>query len=748
MIKQIAKLSLLGLIISLSSIAGANTLDDKIRAAGSDIKVFCPATDAKHIQWSVLLYLNQIYGAEIYVALFQPSPNLICRIETSDDGQFHLARIGMGGADEQELLIDSMIACVFGAGFPDLALFEASSPDDSAWLSWLVKEVQKGSRTDTTALSSLEEIYIRGENGESRAVLFNDAELYQLYYAEAEALSKKFAPNGPLNYKPERIRRYYRIDSPSGANVAGGNYLSGAELDPFRLPGILDERMDESPEKKNVMRRLESYRSAVGDAAHPWLSRAEKLKSLITAYADISRLVEMVRSESSQLAQSGAGRQLKSFKEKVFHAIDEAVGISWKGDFEIRQTPFGRVGKLSLDVELTGPREVELSLFTYKASGGVTVVVDSISKTIQPHQRFYREYPVNPDLIDFTEISEDSLLFSIDAIVDGLTLNLSIPFSGYTDEDVALRFLPGYTFLEPFTADQYTALAQPFDWQLLITKPYASELDGQIKIENPEGVVVGTFDENVRMPEGITSRYFDIHFAAGRSIGFDLRTIKASLEVGGQTVAETSSDVRVIRCDVPETRDVAFVPDQDGRLEDFLRVARVSFQPFTTRSLIRAELAAYDLLIIGAEASEYYSVLRSVNDRLHEFVRNGGDILILGQSFGWPHDIFEAPMYTSRTAASTPGRVVANSHPVLNQPFVIKPTRLLQGPALVGAYPAIINGGVEIVSAGEHSSYLKVLNIGEGHVVYCGLPLLELAAKLDVEAIHLMSNLLNFGHGN
>ena len=747
MTRKIVFYLLLGLILSLGSIVGADRLDDQIRAAGSDLKVFCPATDAANIQWSALLYLNRAYGAEVYVVLFQPSPSVVCRIETSDDGQFHLARIGIGGAAEKESLIDSLTTQVFGAGYPDLALFEASSAEDSAWLSWLVMATQKASRLDSTALTSLEEIYIRKMSGEGKAVIFNDAELYQLNYDKAVTLSKNFAPDGPLNYKPETFRRYYRLDPESEAHPSAGSFLSGAELDPFRLPGLIGERMNDGPEKNNVLQRLESYRSAIGAAGHPWLSRAEKLKSLMVAYADISRLVEMAQPETGQLAQTGAGRLIESFKDKVFRAIDAAVGIQWKSDLDIRQTPFGRVGKLSLDIAVTGPREIELSSFKYKSLGGADITVDSISRTIQPHQRFYREYQIDPDLIDFTDIAENSQVFSIDAIVDGLTLNLSVPFTGYTDEAVALRFLPGYTFLEPFTEDQYTALAQPFDCQLLVAKPYSSQLDGQIKIEVPDGVVVGTFNGNILMPEGITSRYLDIHFAAGRSIGQNLRTIKAFLEVGGQVVAQTAADVRVITCEIPETRDIAFVPDHDGRLEDFLRIARVSFQPFTARSLIRAELAAYDLLIIGAEADDYYEVLPSVKDRLHEFVRNGGDILIMGQSFGWPHDIFAVPIYTSRTVESAPGQAAKNDHPLLNHPYAINTDRLLQGWISAGAYPAIINGGVEIISAGEQGSYLKVLNIGEGHVIYCGLPVLESAAELDIEAIHLMANLINFGYG-
>jgi hypothetical protein len=284
---------------------------------------------------------------------------------------------------------------------------------------------------------------------------------------------------------------------------------------------------------------------------------------------------------------------------------------------------------------------------------------------------------------------------------------------------------------------------------LLITKPYASELDGKIRIENPGGIVVGTFDENVRMPKGITSKYIDIHLAAGRSIEYDLRTVKAYLTVGGQTVAETEGDVRVVRCGIPDTRDIAFIPDPDGRLEDFLRLARTSFQPFTPHSLVRAPLDAYDVIVIGSNAGDYYDILRGVRDRLREFVRNGGEIVIFGQGFGWPHDLFDFPIYPAKTAGAAAADIVEKNHPLLSDPYPVNGGNLCETADVTSdLYPAIIGGGTELVSAGELGSYLQVVKISEGHVVYCGLPLLEVAADLNIDAIHLLANILNFGHGS
>lgn len=67
---------------------------------------------------------------------------------------------------------------------------------------------------------------------------------------------------------------------------------------------------------------------------------------------------------------------------------------------------------------------------------------------------------------------------------------------------------------------------------------------------------------------------------------------------------------------------------------------------------------------------------------------------------------------------------------------------------MVVSYMAAIHAaGAEIVSAGELGGYLQVVKIGDGYVVYRGSPLFDVAAALDVKAIHLLVNKLNVGYG-
>ncbi|MHC4501282.1 MAG: hypothetical protein ACYS21_19480, partial [Planctomycetota bacterium] len=39
---------------------------------------------------------------------------------------------------------------------------------------------------------------------------------------------------------------------------------------------------------------------------------------------------------------------------------------------------------------------------------------------------------------------------------------------------------------------------------------------------------------------------------------------------------------------------------------------------------------------------------------------------------------------------------------------------------------------------------LSVSRLGEGQVIFCGLPLIEMISRLELEAIHLFANILNY----
>jgi len=726
------------------SVLMAASLVDEMRFAASDLRVFCPAVETDNIQWSALMYLNQTYGAEIYVALIKPAPVFGLREIVSPDGAFHMLFVGQGYGMDGRALADSLSEKYFDHLYPHLAFYESDDEDQAVVLTALLNRLKSNSQTDNLTLAPMEKIYYLGQASPGADVIFNDRELFNKYAELAEKLDDVFSGMGPGRYIPRIYCHYYLTDTTADTEESGDFVLPSES---FNLTAAVENHLPQGSDKNEIMEGLARYRSQLNQALDHRNGSAEQLQAVGRACREMTVMIDNITAAAGFMAQYGGLSELERLRNKSLKALKLLAGIECRSELSFKDTPFGEAARLLLDVEVNGPQGVELSYFRYHEAGFPAVVIDSISRIVEPHQRFYRIYPIDLSNIRMNNRPGDTILFTIDIIVDGIEIAMPVPYREYAYAEVDIEFLPGYSFLSPFTEDQLTSLAQPFDWQVMITKPYGAELKGQLLINNPDGIVVGSYDENIDIPAGLTRKYMNIYLAAGRSIGYDIKTVSASLFVGGQEAARAYADVRVARCNIPETRDFALVPDSAGALEDLLRMAHASFTPLTRQGLIRAPLEAYDAFVIGPDALEYWNRLRSARERLRQFVYDGGEVIIFGQGFGFPADLFEFSINSSSIAAAPGGLKAVNSHSILSSPYNINVGLLLNSAAGRKAWPARIGDGVEIISAGEPGSYLYVTKVGSGHVIYCGLPLLDMVAELDVEAIHFLANILNFGHG-
>ena len=746
MVKKWRFSGMVGIIAVLLSISNvfAVTPTDEIRLAASDLRVFCPASETDDVQWSALMYLNQVYGAEVYVALIKPAPVFGLREIVSSDGAFHLLQVGLGYGMDGRALADSLSEKYFDHLYPQLALYESRDTDQAEMLTAFLTRLKSNSQTDNLTLAPLSKIYYLGRTSPGADVIFNDREIFTKYSYLAEKLDDAFSGMGPGRYVPQIYRHYYLTEATDDGEKSG-DFITPEES--FNLPHAIEKRLPRGSEKSDILESLSGYRSHLSLAQGLREGSSDQLQAVGKAYREISDIVNGISAGGSYMAQYGGLKELERLQAKSLNAFKSLAGIECRSELTIKDTPLGEAARLLLDVEVNGPKSTELSYFRYHEAGFPAVIIDSISRIIEPHQRFYRIYPVNLNNIRIDNRPGDTLLFSIEVIVDGIKIEIPVPYREYSYAEVNVEFLPGYSFLSPFTEDQLTSLAQPFDWQVMITKPYGMELKGKLDINNPDGIVVGSYDENIDIPAGLTRKYMNIYLAAGRSIGYDIKTVSASLIVGGREEARAYADVRVVRCQIPETRDFALVPDSGGVLEDFMRMAHTSFIPFTRQGLIRAPLEAYDAIIIGPDAEQYWTRLRSARERLRQFVYDGGEVIIFGQGFGFPADLFEFSINSSHISAAPAGQLNVKEHQILKYPYNINLTQLLGNAAGRDAWPARVGDGAEIVSAGEPGGYLYVTKVGEGYVIYCGLPLMEMAAELDVETIHFLANILNFGHG-
>jgi hypothetical protein len=58
--------------------------------------------------------------------------------------------------------------------------------------------------------------------------------------------------------------------------------------------------------------------------------------------------------------------------------------------------------------------------------------------------------------------------------------------------------------------------------------------------------------------------------------------------------------------------------------------------------------------------------------------------------------------------------------------------------------PAVVAPSERVFVTPSGAALLSVSRFGDGQVIFCGLPLLEMVADLNLEAIHLFANILNY----
>jgi len=127
-------------------------------------------------------------------------------------------------------------------------------------------------------------------------------------------------------------------------------------------------------------------------------------------------------------------------------------------------------------------------------------------------------------------------------------------------------------------------------------------------------------------------------------------------------------------------------------------------------------------------------------------MRAGGSIVVLGQPDVWPLDAVPASIVPTFELASN--TEITNRIPgarVLSRPYKITEKNLLSSfykPVELASAIVTPAEGVYVTPSG--STVLSVTRLGSGQMIYCGLPLLELISKLNIDTIHLFANILNY----
>ena len=135
-----------------------------------------------------------------------------------------------------------------------------------------------------------------------------------------------------------------------------------------------------------------------------------------------------------------------------------------------------------------------------------------------------------------------------------------------------------------------------------------------------------------------------------------------------------------------------------------------------------------------------------MKNRFENYLRQGGSLVIFGQPDDWPGSVLPVsfvPVTEVIDQNDITNRI--SEAKILGKPFLISEKNLLSSfYKKQTTSPAVISPAEKVYITPSQATLLSVSRLGEGQLIFCGLPLLEMISRLDIEAIHLFANLMNY----
>ncbi len=266
----------------------------------------------------------------------------------------------------------------------------------------------------------------------------------------------------------------------------------------------------------------------------------------------------------------------------------------------------------------------------------------------------------------------------------------------------------------------------------------------------------------VRRPPGFTRGAVTVRAYARADDGRTFDTAVEAVEYPHirptQHVVRAVSEVRVAPITLPRLARVGYVRGASDRVPEALAALGLPVELLSPAALATGDLGSFDAIVVGARAYETDTALVHHNDRLLDYVRAGGHLVVQYQQYQFTRgDYAPFPLVIRRphdriTDQTAPVRVLVPDHPVFRHPHRIDPEDWDGWPQERGLYfagqwdPAYTpllemqDPGREPVRGG-----LLVARPGAGTFVYTGISFFRSLPAGVPGAVRLFVNLLALG---
>lgn len=715
-----------------------------VQYALSDARVLYVYGSPQHIDWPTLYYLNDHWGARIDLACMHPRIGFHLTTHGLPDKQIflHNAYLSPGNPGH----VDSLISRLFADRRSDLIVFASDATDSlsaSLWQRLLDLPPEKAGLfeplrffrqiADDTLVDSAGSV-----------IVLNAHEIRRSYIERMRQEIPLLLPSWTPDDLDDRLRsRYGLVENRVPTQPPPADFLSGIEQ--LRLLPIIDSLFFSSPMKRTYIRQANRFISGFRAAQHS--VGQHQVDNILDGYRELRTLTTPIQAEGGSIKLPAFHDYIVDLAARAERAALDAVGIAWDGRISLRDSPHGPKVKFRLTVSVNGPREVTLTEVRFHPHWDTTeVVLDKGGQEVTPHQSFVREFLIDVDRERLQSDQPDSLTFTAGLTYGAIPLEFTRSAALRQSPRLTVRFDPDFHFVPPPADLDIDRLVSPTALNVFITKPRDYTASATIDLQTPRGVFAGAYRQELELAPGQTREIVRIPFTISNLMELGRQQAVVNLQVDGRTLAADTVAMRLARCRVSDEIAIGFLPDSTGRLEDVLRMTEVNFRPLTDRSLLTADLRAYNVIVIGPGASRRYPSLKLIRDRLEEYIRWGGSLVVLGQDYDWPEGVLPFSLVPSREMIGRDDiALLIDEARVLSRPYSVSVYEMRNAfhPPLPSAGAAVSPAEV-VLQTPTGSSLLSVSRLGTGQMIYCGLPLLQLVAELDIEAIHLLANILNY----
>jgi hypothetical protein len=221
-------------------------------------------------------------------------------------------------------------------------------------------------------------------------------------------------------------------------------------------------------------------------------------------------------------------------------------------------------------------------------------------------------------------------------------------------------------------------------------------------------------------------------------------------------VIEAVSDVRVEPIRLPRAGNIGYVHGAADRVPEALRQVGLPLSELDAKALAQGDLAQFDVIVIGSRAYETDTALVNHNDRLLEYVHNGGHLVVLYQQYQFvdggyaPYYLAISRPHDRITDETAPVTLLQPEHAAFNTPNRIRagdwdgwPQE--RGLYFAGAWDNAYTPLLEMADPGEDPlrGGLLVARYGAGTYVYTGLSFFRAIPAGVVGAYRVLLNLLD-----